>query len=128
MAEEKLLELADARPPEFSEEALAQRFVRLHGATMRYVAAWSRWFVWNDARWGIDSTLDAFDRARSVCRAASSEPNKLHVKTALASLKTVAAIERLAKADRRIAASVEQWDVDPDVFNTEVMSQSEQEE
>ena len=31
----------------------------------------------------------------------------------------MAAVERLAKADRRIAATVEQWDADPDKFNTE---------
>jgi putative DNA primase/helicase len=36
----------------------------------------------------------------------------------LASAKTIAAIERLAKSDRRIAATTGQWDADPDVFNT----------
>ena len=119
MAEEKLtptVEAADARPPAFSDEALAQRFARLHGATLRYVAAWWHWYAWTGARWEMDSTLDAFDRARAICRAASSEADKL--KTALASAKTVAAVERLAKADRRIAATVEQWDADADALNT----------
>lgn len=119
MAEEKLLEIADARPPEFSDEALAQRFVRQHGAAMRYVAAWSRWYVWSGGRWAAELTLDAFDRARAVCRAASASANKLNIKTALASAKTVTAVERLAKADRRIAATVEQWDANPDTFNIE---------
>ncbi len=115
------VEVADARPPEFSDEALAQRFARRHGDGLRFVAAWSHWHAWTGARWELDSTLDAFDRARAICRAASSDADKPHVKTALASAKTVAAIERLARADRRIAATVDQWDADPDLFNTEAM-------
>ncbi len=115
------VELADARPPEFSDEALAQRFVERHGDELRYIAAWSRWYAWTGAQWALDTTLDAFDRARAVCRAASSDDNKPHIKTALASAKTVAAVERLAKVDRRIAATSDQWDADPDTFNTEAM-------
>ena len=38
--------------------------------------------------------------------------------SAIASAKTVAAVERLAKADRRIAATVDQWDADPWLLNT----------
>ena len=125
LAEEKLkptVEVADARPPEFSDEALAQRFARLHGEGLRYIAAWSQWYAWTGARWELDSTLDAFDRARAICRAASSDTKiKPHIQTALASAKTVAAVERLAKADRRIAATVDQWDTDPDLFNTVAM-------
>ncbi len=123
MAEEKLakVELADARPPEFSDEALAQRFAQRHGDELRYVAAWSRWFAWTGTRWKQDTTLDAFDRVRRICRAASSEPNRDYVKKALASAKTVAAVERLAKADRRLAATTDQWDANPDLFNTEAV-------
>jgi len=124
MAERKLdptVEVADARPPEFSEEALAQRFTRVHGETLRYVAAWSHWYAWTGARWALDSTLDAFDRARAICRVAASGADKPHAQITLASAKTVAAVERLAKADRRIAATVGQWDADPDTFNTEAM-------
>ncbi len=115
------VEVADARPPEFSDEALAQRFARRHGDGLRFVAAWSHWHAWTGARWELDSTLDAFDRARAICRAASSDADKPNTKTALASAKTVAAVERLARADRRIAATVDQWDTDPDRFNTEAM-------
>ncbi len=122
MAEDKMkptVEVADARPPEFSDEALAQRFARLHGDGLCYVAAWSHWHAWTGARWELDTTLDAFDRARAICRAASSDTDKPNISTRLASAKTVAAVEKLAKADRRIAATVEQWDADPDTFNTE---------
>ena len=120
-ADEKMaaVQVADARPPKFSDEALAQRFAQRHGDGLRYVSAWAQWYAWTGARWEKDSTLDAFNRVRAICRVASSEADKLNIKTALASAKTVAAVERLAKADRRIAATVDQWDADPDTFNTE---------
>ncbi len=118
-ATKPIVEVADARPPEFSDEALAQRFARLHADELRYVAAWSHWYAWTGSRWELDSTLDAFDRARAICRAVSSDADKPNIKTALASAKTVAAVERLAKADRRIAATVIQWDAARDTLNTE---------
>ena len=122
MVEAKLappIELADASPPPFSDDALAQKFAERYGNDLRYIAAWSHWYAWAGARWGLESTLAAFDRARAICRVASSEAEKPGLKIRLTSSKTVAAVERLAKADRRIAATVEQWETDPDVFNSE---------
>ena len=108
LAEKKLsppIEVADARPPAFSEDALAQRFAERHGKDLRYIAAWSHWYAWAGARWGLESTLDAFDRARAICRVAASEADKPGLKIRLTAAKTVAAVERLAKADRRLAAT-----------------------
>ena len=107
-----------AAAPDYSDEALALSFADEHGDELRYVAAWAHWYAWTGARWELDSTLDAFDRARAICRAAAAEcrSNKPNVPPALASAKTVAAIERLAKADRRIAATAEQWDADLERF------------
>ena len=124
LAEKKLapsIELADASPPWLSDDALAQKFAEKHGKDLRYIADWSHWYAWNGARWERESTLDAFDRARAICRVAASETDKEKAKTKndLTSAKTVAATERLAKADRRIAATIEQWDTDPGVFNKE---------
>ena len=110
-------------PPEHSDDALAQDFADQHGGGMRYVAAWGRWYAWMGTRWELDSTLHALDRSRAICReaAAKCQSNQPRVKTALASAKTVFAIERMARADRRIAATVEQWDANPNLFNTEAM-------
>ena len=66
----------------------------------------------------FDDTLHAFDRARAICRQAAAECDKLTLATAIASAKTVAAIDRLSRADRRIAATVDQWDCDPWLLNT----------
>ncbi len=122
LAEKKLspsIELADASPPEFSEDALAQRFAERHSKDLRYIAAWSHWYEWLGARWAMEPTRHAFDRARAICRVAASEAEKLGTKNRLASAKTVAAVERLAKVDRRIAATIDQWETDPDIFNSE---------
>jgi putative DNA primase/helicase len=108
----------DPRPPEFTDEALALRFAEQHADDLRYVAAWSKWLRWDGTRWVFDDTLHAFDLARRVCREASSECNKQKTAAALASAKTVAAVVTLARADRRLAASVDQWDADPWLLNT----------
>ena len=108
-----------ARPPEFSDEALALRFAEIHGADLRYVAAWNKWLRWDGARWQSDDTLMAFDYARYVCRRAATECcSHPRIAAAIASATTVAAVERLAKADRRHAATIDQWDADPWLLNT----------
>jgi putative DNA primase/helicase len=106
------------RPPDFSDEMLALRFAEQHAGDLRYVAAWSKWMIWDGRRWQFDDTLMAFDLARKVCRAAATGCNKPRAASVLASAKTVAAVERLAKADRRLAATVDQWDVDQWLLNT----------
>ena len=111
-------ELEKPRPPAFSDEALALRFAELHADDLRYVAAWGRWLSWDGARWQFDDTLAAYDLVRKVCRVAAAQCNKIKLASVLASAKTVAAVERLAKSDRRIAATVDQWDTDPWSLNT----------
>ena len=114
------LEIADARPPEFSDEALALRFSEKHGETIQYVAAWNRWFHWTGQRWEADATMRTFDLARAICRVASAETDKAKLGSAVASAKTVAAVITLARADRRHAATVGQWDADPWSLSSDV--------
>jgi putative DNA primase/helicase len=108
----------DSRPPAFTDEALALRFAEMHAGDLRYVAAWGRWLSWTGTRWQFDDTLLAFDLARAVCREVAAGCNEKRVASTLASAKTVAAVERLAKADRRLAATVDQWDADRWLLNT----------
>ena len=114
----KVFEFDAHRPPAFTDEALALRFADLHASLLRYVAAWSKWMIWNGQHWSVDTTLRAFDQARKTCRQASADCDKVKLAPLLASAKTVAAVERLAKADRRLAARTDQWDVDPWLLNT----------
>jgi len=111
-------EFRDEVPPECTDEALALRFSEDHAHELRHVAAWGKWLEWDGARWRPDATLATFNRARIVCRRASSQCENIKVAAKVASASTVAAVERLAKADRRHAATVEQWDADPWALNT----------
>jgi putative DNA primase/helicase len=109
----------DGVTPAFSDDALALRFADRHEGAVRFVAALGQWFRYDGKVWRQDATLHAFDLARRICRDASAECNgKKGEKAALASAKTVSAIERLAKSDRRIAATIDQWDADPWLLNT----------
>jgi putative DNA primase/helicase len=107
----------ELRPPAFSDEALALRFAEIHAIDLRYVSAWGRWLYFDETCWRFDETLLAFSYARKICREAAAQCNG-KARKALASAKTVAAVERLAKADRRLAATVDQWDTDAWVLNT----------
>ena len=62
--------------------------------------------------------MKAFDLSRAVCRQPRAECNKPKVALAIASARTVVTVERLANADRRHAATVDQWDADPWLLNT----------
>jgi putative DNA primase/helicase len=105
-------------PPAFTDEALALRFADKHADDLRYVAAWGRWLHWTGTHWQLDDTLRAFDFARTLCREAAAQCTKGNLARVLASGKTVAAVEKLARADRRHAATADQWDADPWMLNT----------
>lgn len=107
-----------SRPPEFTDEALALHFAKIHASDLRYVAAWGTWLIWTGTHWKLDATLFAYDQVRIICRTAATECGKPALSSALASAKTVAAVERLAKSDRRLAATVDQWDAEPWSLNT----------
>jgi putative DNA primase/helicase len=104
-------------PPEYSDDALALRFADRHEYDLRFVAKWGRWLRWDGTYWRIDHTLLAFDLARGICRQAARRCDKEGIANSIASAKTVAAVERLAKADRRLAATVDQWDLNPWLLN-----------
>ena len=108
----------DLLPIGFTEDALAAEFSALHGDAWRHVAVWGAWLTWTGVRWEREGTLRAFDLARHVCRAAANRANSTKVRTRLSQASTVAAVERLAHADRRHAATAEIWDRDPWLLNT----------
>jgi putative DNA primase/helicase len=105
----KLADLQDAGElPPHSEDALALAYAERHADDSRFVAAWGRWLIYDGSRWSFDDTLQAFSRAREICREAALECGR--PAAAVASAKTVNAVVQLARADRRLAATTEQWD------------------
>lgn len=101
-----------------TEDALALAFTRRHHRDWRYVAAWGRWLVWDGQRWRNEDTLAATDLIRSVCRQTALRADDRKVAAKLASSGTVGGVERLARADRRHAATTDEWDSDPWLLNT----------
>ena len=105
-------------PVGFTEDALAADFTAIHAEDWRHVAIWGAWLTWTGARWQREGTLRAFDLARLVCRAAANCANSGKIRARLSQASTVTAVERLARADRRHAASADIWDSDPWLLNT----------
>ncbi len=101
-----------------TEDALALSFTRRYHRDWRYVAAWGRWLVWDGQRWRTEDTLAATDLIRSVCRQTAVRADNPRVAAKLASASTVGGVERLARADRRHAATTDEWDADPWLLNT----------
>jgi hypothetical protein len=89
------------------EDRVALDFAAQHADQFRYIAASKHWMRWVGSHWQVEQTLGAFDEARKLCRTAGD-----------AKAKTVAAVVTLARSDRRIAATADQWDRDPWSFNT----------
>jgi phage/plasmid-associated DNA primase len=105
---DNIVKLAELTQTSTGEDNLALTFAEEHASNLRYVAAWGRWLAWDDTCWVFDDTLHTFDRVRSLCREVSAK----------ASAQLVAAVERLARSDRRLAATADQWDAGPWLLNT----------
>ena len=116
----------DERPPEWSDQALALRFVHAEKDRVRYVAEWGKWLVWDGLRWNPDQTEEAFHRVKRECGAASAEARRRinslseanRVSKALASARTTREVAQLARTDRRLARTGAIWDADPWLLNT----------
>jgi len=101
----------------FSDEVLAQRFIDQRRDDLRYTASWRQWLIWDSRRWAPDEKLTAFCLVRRFCYERAQQAERGEAK-GIASAGTVAAIERLARADQRIAVAVAEWDIDPWMLNT----------
>src|SRR5215831_2895904 len=90
------------RPAQASKIPSPSSSPKHHADDFRYIAKTGKWMIWRLVRWNAEDTLAAFDAARLLCREAGK-----------ADARTVTAVEKLAKSDRRIASTVEQWDANP---------------
>lgn len=103
--------------PASSDEALALRFTGQHANDWKYVDKRGVWLCWTGQRWKPEETLHVIDLIRANCREAAIGCEKREAGK-IASAKTVRAVEQLARADRRHAASIDDWDADPWLLNT----------
>ena len=101
-----------------TEDALAVSFTRRYQRDWRYIAAWGKWLMWDGQRWRTEETLAATDLIRHVCRHAAVRADSSKVAAKLAASSTVGGVERLARTDRRHAATTDEWDADIWLINT----------
>lgn len=116
--EAEVVQLNVDAAPLFSEEDLALRFAEMQATRLRYVAKWNSWYIFDGKRWTLDETRKTWSLARVLCRAVANTINKPKEQKAMASAKVRAAVVSLSGEDRRIAATVAQWDADPWLLNT----------
>jgi putative DNA primase/helicase len=109
---------AQGEAPPFSDEALALTFAERHADDLRFVALWNKWLRWDGKCWRFDDTVLAFDCARALCREFAARAKNQKLAFGVAGAKKVAAVATLARADRRLAATAEQWDADRWLLNT----------
>jgi putative DNA primase/helicase len=108
MFDDNITDLASHRRGTPGENDIANAFAEKRADDLRYVAKWGKWYSFDGARWREDATLETADHIRRLCEGMKKKPKA----------GTVAGIERLARTDRRIAATVDQWDADPWLLNT----------
>jgi putative DNA primase/helicase len=109
---------ADDAQERRSEDELAQAFAQENQTGLRYCAAWAKWLTWDQVKWSIDETLLAIDHARNLCRRAAAASGNERVAVILGKGNTISAVVALARADRRLAATSDQWDADTWLLNT----------
>ena len=102
--------------PEFSEDALALRFVGDYGDSIRFLNGAP--FVWDGQVWRRDTTQLVLDLARQVCREAAGQAEEVKAGSgrSLASLRTAKAVCGLVAADFRL--TVDGWGRDPWLLTT----------
>jgi putative DNA primase/helicase len=98
-----------------TEDELAMQFVK-ENPYLRWVERWHQWLTWNGKVWTEDSTLHVYDQVRSYLRGRRSSTATNSDRIGRATL--VSAVEALCRSDRRIAATVDQWDTDQWLLNT----------
>jgi putative DNA primase/helicase len=111
-----LMVRGDAVPTD-TEDSLALSFAGLHADDLRYVEEWGRWLQWDGIRWTPDKTSSAYNLIREHLRKFASGLAFQDARK-IATAKTVAAVERMSRTDRRIAALGDIWDADTMLLNT----------
>jgi len=103
-----------ALPERFSEDHLAQYWVKRHGLNWRYVSQWDQWLRWTGDHWEQERKKGAIELARNVTREALtwdkiSPAARLRVNSA----KSAHALLTFVRSDPKIASVPEQFDTNP---------------
>jgi putative DNA primase/helicase len=103
--------------PEFSEAKVARELGDRYAGRLRFVDRKGRWLEYTGDHWQDDDTRFVFDEARKVCVEMAALAQKPNEQKRLASKQTIAAVEAIARADRRMVATMADFDRDPRLLN-----------
>jgi putative DNA primase/helicase len=110
------IDVVDNTAPNLSEMYVAGEFASRHTDTLRYVAPWKKWLIWNGKFWEDDDKRQAHDMADQLCREMARAAGKRALTVASAGFRT--SVLSLASDDQQLAATVSSWDRDPWLLNT----------
>jgi putative DNA primase/helicase len=107
-----------------TQDRLALQFAEANATRLRYVAPLGKWFTWGGNVWKRDEEHKTFNEIRNHVRAYEAELKARprddggNKRLAIVSVDLISNIDKLARADRRLSASVDQWDKDNYLLNT----------
>jgi putative DNA primase/helicase len=109
-------EEAEAAPIAMSEDMMADRFADVHGGRWRFVKPWGAWFQWRDDGWYRDDTALVDRLSVELVRQAVYWPEAANLSMAekrrIPSRRVAGAVRDCGSNDRRIAATIDQWDTE----------------
>lgn len=111
----------EALPEPIEAPALSDDALGLEFAARAEKFCWtpgSGWMVDDGLVWARDVTMQRYDLARHVCRAATTQCDNDGEKKRLASARTVNATLTMAQGDPRLIVPTAAWDADPMELNT----------
>jgi putative DNA primase/helicase len=108
----------DDGAPQYTEGALAAVFAETYTPFFRYVKKWDKWFRFDGVRWVEDDVHKVWTILRPICYQSAAMLNEGSEQRTLAATRTIVAVEKIARADSRLAATTDQWDADPMLLNT----------
>jgi P4 family phage/plasmid primase-like protien len=98
-----------------AEDTLALHFINAAGYSLRHVPLWGKWYIWNGRQWAKDEVTSVFDLIRKHVR---QHAKMARDQAKMASAQKIAAVERLARTDQRVAVTHDVWDANPWILNT----------
>ncbi len=110
--------VAEVKPPEFSDDALALEFAEKTAGYLRFCPEVRSWMSWNGQRWQKDHAGTAINTIRRICRDAAARIDQGPKAIRMASNQKIVAVESLARTDPRLAAPATNWDSNDWLLNT----------
>jgi putative DNA primase/helicase len=115
---EAALARGQARPLEFTEDAVARRFAQHASGQWIFDHSAGKWFVWSDGTWKQDAVEAATEAVRKFVESDRRGNLDTRGRAAMGRVKFLVAVERISRSDPLLAASADRWNADPWLLGT----------